>query len=79
MEAMSYMKIRSSVTTSSRVRFIFKAAIRVGKVSSHIVDCRRVLIMRSRRGDKTRATRGEEKSVSRIEMSPDEPFSVWGV
>lgn len=73
------MKIKSSVTTSKRERFSLRAPILVGKVSSHIVACRFVLTMRKRRGDRTRATREVEKSISRIETSPDEPFSVCGV
>ena len=37
---MSYMYISDSSTTISRFRFILTANTEVGKMSSHIVDCR---------------------------------------
>lgn len=41
----------------------------MGNVSSHIVDCLLVFVMRSFRGERIRATKDVEKSISINEMS----------
>jgi hypothetical protein len=42
----------------------------VRKVISHIVECLLVLCIRKTRGDRVRATREVENSISRLETSP---------
>lgn len=56
--------------TTSLFRFIRIASTVVGKVSSHIVEFRLVLVIWSLRGESIRATKDVEKSISSRAISP---------
>lgn len=65
----SYTYICSSKTTINRFLLSRTASTLVGKVSSHIVDCLLVFVIRSCRGDRITATKDVENSISMMAIS----------